>query len=149
MEPLDDIICSCCRQAYPAIYETQGDNCSCFIEIQFGPDPAPPPPSTELPFFLSSVAINAHKQSHLYACYGSRHDMCTFAFIDPVSMESLKRYEIMALYDWVDQNTNVCDDCIDTLLERNQIKIEYNTNGWMDDSDFDELNYLQEAEKSY
>ncbi len=122
---MEDVICSRCKQSYRAIYEYQGDNCCCFVSIEYGPNPAPPPPPDELPYFWSSVMMGAHEKSHLAAGYGSRHDMTTFAFIDSETGILLDRYEIMNRYDWVGKDTNVCDDCIDILVAEGRVKVEY------------------------
>ncbi len=129
---MKSIVCSRCKSIFEAIYEGQGDGCECILEMQFGPKyvaPQDPQPVNEdeiqLPPFWVGYAADAHENGQLSAGYGSRHDMCSFAFVDPETEEKLLFFDIMQQYCWVNQDTNVCDDCIDEMIELKQLKMTY------------------------
>lgn len=50
--------------------------------------------------------------------------MDRFAFVDPETQQRLGKDAILNLYDWVqiDEELDLCDACIDDMLERKQLK---------------------------
>jgi len=121
---MNAIVCSRCKESYKAIYEGQGDGCCCGLDLS-------PPIETvetvgdELPPFWISGAVEAHEKVHLAAGYGSAHDLCTFAFVDSRTEEELKREEIVKKYSWARGDVNICDECIDVMLELDELKKVY------------------------
>lgn len=123
------VVCSRCETVYPCIptYENQAYGCDCSLWLPSKlpeKEAVPQVPEGELPSFWVSSVFDAYNNLEWCACYGSRHDMDCFAFVNVETQEILDRDAIVAQYNWTrfDQQLNLCDDCIDAMLNLKQLK---------------------------
>lgn len=74
--------------------------------------------------FLHSILVERYENCRITPGYGSKHDMTTFAFIDPFTGKELTRDEIIERHLWIDKDEemNICDDCIDKMLLYKELK---------------------------
>lgn len=123
--------CAKCLTQFPG-----GDGCCCtlYLSSQSPPDPVYPElPEGEVPPFWVSSAFDAHNTNQWCAGYGSKHDMDRFMFVDSTG-EELKMAEILEKFPWVqlDVEMDLCDSCIDEMLEHGQLR------RWRDSGDDDD-----------
>lgn len=135
------VVCSRCDAIFPSMYGTnhQADGCACSFVMLVGPLLPPPRRIEELAPFWVTIAENAHANNQLSPGYGSCHDLCTFAFVDPHTGEELTKHEIMNQHQWIDEDNNICDVCIDAMLQYQELKMisdgEIGYEDWSDEKE--------------
>jgi len=129
--------CSRCDAAFRSL-----EGCCCFLDIIIGPE-FPPPPRIEdeeplHPF--DQITEDALLNGELAPGYGSRHDLCAFVFINPKTSEKLTKHEILSMHHWIEGETNICDDCIDDMLQYKELKKTWDDCDWRMEDDLFTIN---------